>query len=385
MSTAEIVMMFLMFLALFLVAYSYVGFPLVLWVWVSSKSHGVRAVVADRKWPLPRVSIVVAAYNEERNIRDKIENCLRQDYPKHLLEIIIASDGSSDSTVPLAREYFAQGVIVHDWERGGKANAQNLSVAQATGEIIVFTDADTILATDFVSHIVSPFRDPEVGCVDGELHYTNSAEDGITECEGLYWKMEMLTRRLEGRLGALPFVSGACFALRKALYIPVGEIWDGDVICPMHVLKKGYRVLHQESAKAFDRSKAGIGAQLRARARVSMRSLSGVFHQRQLLNPFKYPTISLIIFSHRLIRWWGPFLLIAAFLATMPLVQHGFFLFILILQLSFYLLALIGLFAETIGVSFRLVSMPFSFVLANVGFMLGTIRWLMGKKMVTWN
>src|SRR4051812_28809512 len=217
--------------AVALIIYTHVGYPALLWLLSGLRR---RQTPPSSLFPLPRVSLIIAAYDEQAVIARKVRNALALDYPRELLEIIVASDGSSDRTVEEAQTAGAD--LVLDLPRGGKVRTQDAAVERATGEILFFTDANSTLAPDALQRLLEPFADPRVGYVCGQVRFTS---DGGTNQEGAYWRYEMKVRELESALGGITAGNGALFATRRGAYIVVGERMGPDPSFPFHMGKRG--------------------------------------------------------------------------------------------------------------------------------------------------
>jgi biofilm PGA synthesis N-glycosyltransferase PgaC len=237
-------------LSLIFVVYTYFGYPVLLVIMVKLWGKPV-----DKKEFTPSVTMIIAAHNEEQTIRKKLENALDMDYPKGKFDIIVMSDGSSDRTDDIVREFFNRKVrLIRVPERSGKAHAINTAVPEAQGEIILFADARQYYDKNAIIELVRNFNDSKIGAVSGELYLVNHDGRGVGEGVGTYWKYEKLLRKMESRLYSTSGATGAIYAIRKDLYrqIPDDTILD-DVVIPMNVVLSGYRVVFEENANAYDK------------------------------------------------------------------------------------------------------------------------------------
>lgn len=328
----------------------------------------------------PFVSVLIAACNEEKDIGRRIENILGQSYPSDRLELIIASDGSTDDTVRIARRYENKGVKVLDFElRRGRASVHNDAVKTAGGEIVVFSDAGTIFKKDFVEKAVRNFRSPEVGGVVGKLRYVK--EDGsIPESENVYLRLEFKLRELESLLGILAVGSGACLAIRKDLFNPIRKNEDVDDILPLQCIRSGHKMIMDSAAEAYDTPPLSLQEELRARIRMSSQAFRGTIRNWGLRDIVRHPCVTWGLFSHKMLRWLVPFLLLALLVSNTVLMSGSpWFLFFLLSQLFFYFLALIGLAGHLTGRRFFFASHFFSFCAANFGVMVGVLKGVFGK------
>src|SRR3954462_1306606 len=226
--------------AVALIIYTHLGYPLLLWLLARLRRRPPRPAPRD---PRP-VSLIIAAYDEEEVIARKVRNALALDYPRELLEVIVASDGSSDGTVAAARAAGAD--LVLDLPRGGKVRTQDAAVERAGGEILVFPDANSTLAPDALQRLLAPFADPRVGYVCGQVRFTS---DGGTNKEGAYWRYEMKVRELESELGGITAGNGAIYATRREAYIVVDERMGHDLSFPFNMVKRGWRAGSQPRAR----------------------------------------------------------------------------------------------------------------------------------------
>ena len=367
------------------VLYTYLGYPFLLLVlaWISPKNHG-----KDTSSPSLKVSVVIAVHNEEENIRDRIENLLAQDYPRGLFEIIVVSDGSTDGTNDLmkgickAREALSPKIkfIVYE-DRKGKAHALNEGVNRAEGEIVVFADARQQFDRFALRELVANFSDPKVGAVSGELYLGGSDTRGVSESVGLYWRYEKWIRKTESRIDSVVGVTGAISAVRKELYepMPSGTILD-DVFIPMIVVMKGFRVVFDEQAKAFDKQIIEPGREFRRK----VRTLMGNFQLIELipgLLSFRKNRIFIQFVSHKLLRLLIPYFLLAVFVLSL-LNLEGIYAVIFAGQSVFYGLALVGLLVFGSKKTPKVVSIPYAFVVLNCAAVWGLVAFLRKDKSV---
>jgi cellulose synthase/poly-beta-1,6-N-acetylglucosamine synthase-like glycosyltransferase len=361
-----------------LILWHYVGYPLVLGVLARLK----RAKASPLPDELPQVSIIIAAHNEERIIARRIENCLGLDYPKDRLEIIVGSDGSTDRTAEIAKKYEPQGVRVLAFPNNrGRSQVHNDCVREATGEIVCFTDADTLYAPDCIRKLVRHYADPKVGCVGGELRSRSFQQGAIGGGQGLYWRWEYALRRWQSKLGVLTKASGANMSMRKELYRPVPDDVDIDQAAGPMVVLQGYRVVHEPEAIAYEEFPTSLARELATRRRLTIRALTALWRYRELLNPFKHPWLAFHTCSYRLLRYLMPFLLLGALTINGLLLREGWLYDVAFaLQGVFYLLGFIGFFLEKRGKRFWIFSWPFAFLWFQVGILTGTLEFLLGKR-----
>lgn len=330
------------------------------------------------------VSIVVSAYNEEAVIEEKIRNCLELDYPKENLEIIIASDGSDDKTNEIVKRYFGKGVILADYkDRAGKAEVLNRTIPAAKNEIIVLSDANTFFRKDALKMLIRNFDDDRAGCVCGEMKFRNSRENKMGELEGFYWKYEVFLKRLEGARGSLLGANGGIYAIRKKLFekIPANTIID-DFIIPMKILEKGYSVVYEPEAIAYEDTAKGIIQEMARRVRIGAGDFQSLVLTRGLLNPLRGFS-AYAFWSHKVLRWFAPFLLIGALFFNAFLAGEKFYLIIFISQVSLYTAALIGRISSK-AARIKIFGICYYFVSMNIALLAGFFRFLTGTQKVTW-
>jgi len=273
---------------------------------------------------LPSVSFIISAYNEESNIEKKIKNTLELDYPRDLLEIIVASDGSTDSTIEITKQF--NEIECLDLKRSGKTAIQNEAAKQSNGEILIFSDANAVYDKNAINEIVKPFYDNQIGCVCGQLIYNTMGE------ESTYWTFEKFLKIHEGKRGKLMGANGGIYAVRSSLYTVLDPLTISDMIEPIKIIEKGYDVVYQKKAKAYENEPKNT---LERKKRIILRSLQSLSFIREQLLPFSHTSIFFYFFSHKILRWILPVLLISQFLLLIVLKDNLIFRNILIFELLF--------------------------------------------------
>jgi cellulose synthase/poly-beta-1,6-N-acetylglucosamine synthase-like glycosyltransferase len=304
-----------------LIVYTHVGYPLLLWILNKAgiSSAPASGMPASTLEALPSVSLIVAAYDEEEVIAEKVANALALDYPRERLEVIVASDGSGDATVERAE---AAGVdLVLDLPRGGKVEAQNAAAARASGEILAFSDANCAWASDALRRLVDPFvADPEVGYVCGQVRFTD-AEGG--NLEGAYWRYEMAVREMESSLAGITAGNGAIYAIRRDAYLPLAPSGSHDLSLPFALAKRDLRSLYAPEARAEEKMVPTLEGEF-ARKRRMMVGLWDIVVGEGMLRPRGYPALfAFELLSHRLLRYLTPALHLVALLANVALLGEG--------------------------------------------------------------
>lgn len=333
----------LFWLCLFLPFFAYLGYPVLLALYAAFQPQ--RSTV-PRAEP-PQVSVIVAAHNEERHIQAKLQSLLAAEYPAQLRQIIIASDGSSDATVPLARSfaetYPDEDILVLDLPRGGKAEALNSAVAEASGDILVFSDADTMWERDTLQRLIEPFADLRVGAVAGNVTIPSSGQS-LALGDRLYRAYESWLRRLESRTGCLASADGGLQALRRELFQPVpGDVTD-DFFLTTCASVAGRLIAFAENARVLDTGVETAGNQFRRRHRITTQGLQSLARRRELLDPRRHGLFAIGLLTHKLLRRLVPILLIPLLLSNLWLWNSGdFYRLALVGQLLGYALALVGL------------------------------------------
>ncbi len=367
------------------VLYAYVGYPVL--IWALSRVFGrkpIPPVVADAD--LPSVSILVAAFNEEKEIGDRIVNALKQDYPKGMLEVVIASDGSSDRTNEIARGFEPRGVRLLDYSlRRGKATVLNDAFGELRGEIVVLSDANTYFSDPVVvRNLVRWFQDPTVGAVCGKLVLTDP--DTGTNVDGVYWKYETFLKVCESRLGALLGSNGAIYAIRRELFdgIPPDTVLDDFVIPLLARMRTGKRIIYDPQARADEETPKGIRQEFKRRTRLGAGGFQCIGMLRGLLHP-RHGWTCFTFWSHKVLRWACPFFLIAALATNIVLAFSGpLFAALLVGQFLFYALALLGTRLPARPKMCKVVRLTTMFVLMNAALLVGFVRWARGSQRAAW-
>jgi poly-beta-1,6-N-acetyl-D-glucosamine synthase len=367
-------MKLLFWVSIALVAYAYFGY--LLWLWVEVKFRSRPILQSPMR---PSVSIIIAARNEEKNLPVKLENLSLLDYPKDRLQIVIASDGSTDRTAAILNEHGAMIVPVILSESNGKACALNTAVKRATGDILVFLDARQFVEPNSVQELVSCFADPEVGAVSGELLLETSSRAASTEGLGIYWKIEKVVRKLESASGSVVGVTGAIYAIRRQLYteMPPGTILD-DVFIPMHVAFMGKRVIFQPSAIAHDRLFSEKGKEFSRK----VRTLTGNYQLLRLAPWLMSPRNPLLFrfVSHKLLRLLVPLFLILM-LAASALTRGSSYRAFFWLQVLLYALAILGAMSPS-SKRFKPVAIASTFVMLNAAAAFAFYNFIAGRHRV---
>ncbi|HYL98102.1 MAG TPA: glycosyltransferase family 2 protein [Blastocatellia bacterium] len=382
-------MALIFFTSLAVIAYTYLGYPLLIWAMASLRRRLTSKRDSDQvPEPMgspPSVSVVIACHNEANAIEKRLDNLLGSRYPRDLLEIVVVSDGSTDETLKLARQYSSAKVVSAGYsDRNGKAAALNLGVRLAVGSIVVFADARQSFAVEAIEKLISAFDDDSVGAVSGELVLREDVRSNVGEGAGLYWKYEKWIRKNEARFDSCVGATGAIFAIRRELWseLPTGIILD-DVYTPMRIALSGHRIAFEEGAKAYD----GVERSAQREFSRKVRTLFGNYQLCQLMPKLLLPNHRLAIqfYSHKILRLIAPLFLVLLFASNLylcasasgaPALYIGAFAG----QIGFYLSVLAGWALSGRKINPRLLNAVFVFSLMNVAAIVGLLYFVRGKR-----
>jgi cellulose synthase/poly-beta-1,6-N-acetylglucosamine synthase-like glycosyltransferase len=371
---------FLFWAQIIIVVYTYFGYSLAIFVLGLLFNRSL-----DRGDITPRVTFLITAYNEEKNIRKKLVEVLALDYPNEQLEIMVASDGSTDRTDDIVGEFSSQGVLLKRVEgRVGKTATQNEAVKSATGDIIIFSDATTVYEHDAICKLVRNYSDPTVGAVSGRYEYVNPTGAPVGAGSILFWKYENFIKSMQTRILTISGCCGCIYSVRKEAYVPLPADIISDLVEPLKVIERGYRVVFEPEAVAYEETTEKSHEEFRMRIRVITRAMRGIFYAKSLLNPFRYPFVAFQLISHKVLRWLIPFFLIGLMIANAYLLGETFFDITFTLQILFYLMALVGFAADRMGMKFKPLAVPLYFCIVNTASLIAFFKALAGQKVVTW-
>jgi cellulose synthase/poly-beta-1,6-N-acetylglucosamine synthase-like glycosyltransferase len=365
-------------LGLALIVYAYLGYGIVLWGLVRLK----RPSPPPPEQPLPAVTFVVCAFNEEDWILQKIENSLALEYPRHLIRFCFVTDGSDDRTASLVQNYpypsDVQWQLFHQPERRGKIAAFQRAMEHIQTPVVVSTDANTFVNKEALTHLVRHFNDPKVGAVAGEKRISMAEkEDASSAGEGIYWKYESLLKKWDAELWTVVGAAGELFAIRTACYEPVpSDTLVEDFYMTMRIAQRGWRVAYAPDAWAAEGSSASVAEEMKRKVRIAAGGLQAIVRLAALLNPFRYGVLSFQYISHRVLRWTlAPLLLPILLVINLMLALQGS---------VFYLAALAGWLLERRKLKVKAFFIPYYFCLMNWAMYAGLIRLLRGKQTVIW-
>ena len=360
-------------LSVALIVYAYAGYACALFVLARVRTRPVRKDVFT-----PRVSFIIAAHNERARISEKIENTLAQDYPADRLEVLVASDCSTDGTDAIVCGFGERVRLVRASERRGKEAAQRLAIAHATGEIFVFSDAATAIAPDAVRTIVANFADPDVGCVSSVDRFIDP--DGRISGEGAYVRYEMWLRELETRVYSLVGLSGSFFAVRRLVCGAWAADRQSDFSTLLNTVRFGLRGVLDRDAVGYYRNIVDEGSEHDRKVRTVVRGISVLASNLDLLNPLRRPLFAWQLASHKLCRWLVPFAMIGAAASNAVLALHSpAYLAIFALQLAFYGAAATGVHGG--AGAFRIAAF---LVRSNSAVLTAWLRYARGERVTLW-
>jgi len=335
---------------------------------------------------LPSVTIIITAYNEEKDLRAKLENTLQLDYPRQFVEIVVASDCSTDRTDEISREYSCRGVkLIRQSQRLGKTAAQNAAVKQAAGEIIVFSDATSKYAPDVLRAIMPNFADRSVGCVAGRLVYTDSNDSSIGRAAQSYWGYETFIRQHESRACSLIGAPGCLYAVRKSAFVPLSDEACSDFIIATMMVQQGLRAIYEPYAVCTEETNHRVHDEFRMRVRIIAQTFTDLWRNRAMMNPFRSGFYAFELFSHKVMRYAVPVFLLMMFASSVALAfQARIYLAVVIVQTGFYLSAVVGWASDQAGARHGLLAWPRYFVLANLAAVVALHKFLNGQRYAYW-
>ena len=363
------------------IGYAYVGYPVLLVVLSRLRPKPVKS----GHWT-PSVTVIIAAYNEERDLAAKLENTLALDYPPSQLEIIVTSDCSSDRTDEIARSFATRGVRLHSQEeRHGKTAAQNAAVTKARGEIIVFSDATTHYRPDVLRLMIPAFADSSVSCVTGRVIYQDDKDSNVGSGTQSYWNYEFFLKKHESAVCSLIGVCGCMYAVRASAYIPLYNEACSDFIIATTMVEQGLRAVYVPEAVCTEEPNRQAKKELAARVRIISQTFSDLWRNRAVLNPFRSGFYAVQLWSHKLMRYLVPVFLIAIFFASAFLAtRNAFYAAVFVMQVAFYLAALVSWMLEKLGVTSGLLALPQYFVITNLASLIAFVKFLTGERYTRW-
>jgi poly-beta-1,6-N-acetyl-D-glucosamine synthase len=375
-------------ICLFIVFYTFIGYGILLCLMVKIRQlvKGKRRIVTTSD--LPTLTLIIAAYNEEECIEEKIQNTLSLIYPKEKRHFIFITDGSTDKTPEIISRY-SEIQLMHISERRGKVSAMHRAVEETNSEVLVFTDANTILNSQALINIARHYSDPTVGAVAGEKRVIINESSDATAGEGFYWKYESFLKKLDSELYSVMGAAGELFSVRRELYQPVSSkaILD-DFMISLQITSKKYRIVYEPEAYAAEQSSASTKEELKRKVRIAAGGIQSIIWLKELLNPFRHPLLTFQYVSHRVLRWTiTPLCLVLAFVFNCLIVLQIDALPYKILlagQVAFYLAAFVGWLFEQKEIKIKLFFIPFYFCFMNYAVIKGIIRYFSNNQSAAW-
>ncbi len=371
----------------FIVFYTYIGYGLLIYPLVKikelKKTTKKRYDKAPQNRELPRVSLVIAAYNEEDIIEQKMANNYSLDYPSELFEIVWVSDGSTDNTNSLIKRYAEQAdklpktSLYFQPQRMGKTAAINRVMGCVSTPIVVFTDANTMLNKEAIYQIIKEFYNPEVGCVAGEKRVISKTYDGAVSSEGLYWKYESFLKEMDWRLNTAVGAAGELYAIRRELFeeLPNDTLLD-DFMLSMKIAQRGYKIAYCPQAYAEESGSMDMKEEEKRKVRIAAGGIQSILRLLPLLNPFKYKMLQFQYLSHRVLRWSLTPILLFSLLPLNIILAFGsnhstLYITILILHLLFYISGGIGKYFAERSIKVKILYVPYYFLFMNISVLRG--------------
>lgn len=366
--------------ATLLLFYVYAGYPLLL---------AVIGVFVHRRRPepgyCPGLSVLIAAYNEEEAIARKIEQTLALEYPADKLEVLVLSDCSTDRTDEIVSTFPDKRVrLIRMAERRGKTHAQNQGIKEATGEVIVFSDATAVYQSKALLYMACNYQDASVGAVSGRYQYFDPTNESATGLGSMaFWNYENLIKKLQSRIRTITGCCGCIYSVRKTAYTELPADIISDLVQPLQAIKKGYRVVFEERALAYEETTQSTAEEFAMRVRVVTRAMRGLLSVPDLLQPWKFAWTAFQLWSHKIMRWMVPLFLIVLLAANLMLLEIPFYRAILALQLFFYVAAILNMLLP-LHRQWKPLGIPLFFCTLNAAALVSMVEICRGRKYVTW-
>lgn len=383
-------MIVLFWLSLFIIFYTFFGYGIFLYLIIKIKRVFKKPFQFSLTPSLPTVSLLIAAFNEEDIIEEKIKNCLELAYPKDKLQVIFITDGSSDNTAAIISKY-KEVKLLHENIRSGKMAAIKRAIPFVNSEIIIFTDANTFLNTTAINELVKHYQNPKVGAVAGEKRiFVAEQADASAAGEGFYWKYESTLKKWDYELYSNVGAAGELFSIKTNLYQPIEDdtIVDDHMIA-MRIAEKGYIIAYEPKAYAIETASANTKEELKRKIRIAAGGIQSIFRLKKSANPFHNPVLTFQYISHRVLRWTiTPWLMVFVFLLNIVICLNApnlvLYQIILALQTVFYLAAIFGSILESRSIKIKILFIPFYFCMMNYATIIGAFRYFKGKQSAAW-
>ena len=366
-----------------LVVFVYVGYPLTVGFLARVLSLPTDPTV--RTAP-PPASLIISAFNEDAFIADKLFNSLALDYPPDRLEIIVVSDGSTDRTDEIVKDFESSRIrLVRQHTRLGKSAGINVGMSFAKGEAVVFSDANALYERDALLKLVRHFARAHVGYVVGNARYrSRSDQPASADSEGLYWRLETWLKKKESDLGSVVGGDGAIYAIRRELFTPLRPTDINDLLNPLQIIARGYRGVYEPEAVCYEDAGDSFGKEFQRKVRIVSRSINAVVREPKVLLPWcQFPHWFCLV-SHKLLRWFAPLFLAVALGSSLSLWRTPFYRLAAIGQLSFYVLAVFAALVGPLRAMSRILYLPYYFCLVNLASAVGILKFIGGSLSPTW-
>jgi len=369
-----------------MVFYTYLGYGIILLLLIKIKSVFIESKSINSNF-IPNITLLVAACNEENFIKEKIENSLSLIYPNDKIDFLFVTDGSNDKTPDIIGQY-PEIRLMRKTERQGKIMALERAMPHVHGEIVVFTDANTLLNKEAIKNIVRHFSNEKVGVVSGEKRIlAKKTDEAAGAGEGFYWKYESKLKKWDDKLYSVMGADGELFAIRTELYesIPPDSLIE-DFYLSFKIIQKGYKIAYEPDAYSLEEPSVSIREELKRKIRIATGGIQSIIRLKELLNPFKYGVITFQYISHRVLRWTlAPLALPVILIINIFLINHGLlYKGLFIGQVSFYLAAFLGFLLEKKHIRLKLLFIPYYFCMMNYAVYVGFIRFFKGSQSVLW-
>lgn len=383
----DIVAKILYWASLLVILYTYLGYGLLMAIW--AKWRGQRPGAAEAPGAVPMVTIVIPAFNEAGVLGAKIRNTLELNYPAHMFEVLVITDGSTDGSEDIVRA-FPQVKLIHATQRMGKAAAINKAMAAITHPFVVITDANTLINPDSLRLLLPHYKDNRVGAVSGEKRVMVMENSGAGEQgEGLYWKYESFLKKNDAVVGTLVGAAGELLSFRRELFQPLepDTILD-DFVLSLRICVQGFRVAYEPAAWAMERGSPSIRDEQVRKVRIAAGGFQAMKRLPSLFEFGKHPLLTFQYISHRVLRWTlapiGMIVLLAANLFMVVNDDHGWYSFTLLVQAFLYGAACVGWLGARNNTKWPIVFVPYYFLFMNWAVILGWIRFIRGQQSGIW-
>ncbi len=374
-----------------IILYTYLGYPVLIWVLSKFSGNDKSKKQNNKDFHLPNITMVIAAYNEMAHVVEKMENTFQLEYPKKKLKIIWITDGSDDGSPAYIQSNYPDIEVYHQEKREGKTAAINRVMSFVKSEIVVFTDANTMLNKEALSKIAIHFQSKEVGCVAGEKRVKSKYKNNAGMGEGAYWKYESFLKKAESDFYSTLGAVGELYAIRKELF----ESMDNDIILDdfinsINIMLKGYKVVYEPKAFGSEAPSMNISEEFKRKTRIASGGFQVFAKLPMLFNIFSHTKLSFEFLSHKFLRWAVvPFSLVLVLILNAILayvnIEEKIYMYAIALQSIFYLFALIGQALEKLNKKISIFSIPNYFVIMNWAQIIGFVRYINGKQSAVWD